>query len=762
MIVVLLLVVAAPGLAQERATIRGTVVGLAGAPLATVTLIVTNLATGIDRRAASEDGGEFVFGGLAPGAYRLRVDDDMFAPWSQDQIVLAPGQQLDIRIQLQPRVPGQAVETARATVAGTVIGPDGRPRGDVLIVLTNAQTGIDRRAVSEPSGAYVFGGLAPGAYRLRIEADAAQPFAVDGLALAPGEQRQVDIRLQPLPVAAPAPPAAAPAAAAPVTPAPADAAAPPAPEPPQVRVDAAAPRAPTVAAVPDVTADTGEFEAWPDRWRFDWPAYQRYMPAQGMPWVVGSPFDPYNQNAAKGDFPLGASSVFLNLNLQFNSTLNPRRVAARAPQDQVFYNQNAVMGLELFGGDTVFEPKRWAVRGTAVVNVNANVLNSLSVGGLGQPLRAAFGEATPALEEAFVERRLAVHSAAYDFVTLRGGMQNFNSDFRGYVFADNQLGVRLFGNARSNRDQYNVAYFSMRTRDAASQLHEFTSRNQDVVIANYYVQDFGHQGFTAMFNVHLNRDRGPETDPHLLQVMYAGFHGDGRWGTWSVSHAFYEAFGRDDDSRVARLLAGGRPAPVDISARMAAVELARDADWLRVRLSAFYASGDNRADPGKARGFDVITDNPNLAGGQFMFWTQQGTTIDGLESGGLLSEKFSLVPSLRSKFTDRANFVNPGLLVANGGLDLRVSPSLKAVVNASWLRFADATVLRQLRPGLAGFEDETIGLDLSGGAKFRPFVNENLFVVPGASVLLPRGGFASALGSARPLFSMFAAIQIAY
>ena len=26
-------------------------------------------------------------------------------------------------------------------------------------------------------------------------------------------------------------------------------------------------------------------------------------------------------------------------------------------------------------------------------------------------------------------------------------MQNFNSDFRGYLFVDNQLGVRLFGNA---------------------------------------------------------------------------------------------------------------------------------------------------------------------------------------------------------------------------------------------------------------------------------------------------------------------------
>ena len=48
----------------------------------------------------------------------------------------------------------------------------------------------------------------------------------------------------------------------------------------------------------------------------------------------------------------------------------------------------------------------------------------------------------------------------------------------------------------------------MRDRDPVSQLHKFTSRNQDVVIANYYIQDFGTPGYTFMANVHVNRDRG--------------------------------------------------------------------------------------------------------------------------------------------------------------------------------------------------------------------------------------------------------------
>ena len=94
--------------------------------------------------------------------------------------------------------------------------------------------------------------------------------------------------------------------------------------------------------------------------------------------------------------------------------------------------------MELFKGDTVFQPKSWAVRGTVVGNLNALTVASNTKTGQ-----------TYGVEEAFAEKRLAVLSPAFDFVSIRGGMQNFNSDFRGYLFVDNQLGVRLFGNARA-------------------------------------------------------------------------------------------------------------------------------------------------------------------------------------------------------------------------------------------------------------------------------------------------------------------------
>ncbi|HEV3140683.1 MAG TPA: carboxypeptidase-like regulatory domain-containing protein [Vicinamibacterales bacterium] len=729
-----------------RATLSGTVLAPSGSPQGYVTLVVTN-AAGIDRRAVSDPDGGFVFGGLAPGTYRLRVDDETFAPWSTDAVTLAPGERRTVQIALQPRIVAQT----RATIAGTVFGPDGRTRGGAVVILTNP-AGIDRRAVSEPTGAYVFGGLAPGSYRIRVDETGAQPLAIDGLALVAGERRLVDLRLQPIPTPAAPPPAPSPTPTAPT----------PGAGPQKIDVTARKKAEPSKPGLPPpVTADDGSFEAKPDRWHFPWPAYQRYSPPEKMPWVTSAgPLDPYNQNAMKGDFPIGGGDHFVNMTLQFNNNTNPRQVELGAlPQQQLFYNQNLVGGLELFKGDTVFQPKDWAVRATAVLNINAATLdNSFSFGSLQRkPTKYS-------LEEAFAEKRLAVLGPAFDFVSIRAGMQNFNSDFRGYVFEDNQLGVRLFGNARSNRDQYNVAYFSMRNRDAASQLHDFGSRNQDVIIANYYIQDFGAPGYTAMFNVHVNRDRGPAADPTALQAIYLGVHGDGRAGGWAISHAFYQVLGTDDNNHIRQALNGNqRPAPVDINARMAALELSRDADWKRYRVSLFYASGDDGADATKAKGFDSIMDNPNLAGGQFMFWTQQATNVSLTAGNSVLSDKFSLVPSLRSKFLDRSNFVNPGLILINGGVDVRLSPQIKLVTNASYLRFADATILRALRPAnTAGFEDNELGIDISAGAKIRPFTNENLFLVVGVSGLKPRGGFATALGPGGSLYSFFTAFQVAY
>lgn len=501
----------------------------------------------------------------------------------------------------------------------------------------------------------------------------------------------------------------------------------------------------TVAQTED--AATEEFIPLPDRWRWGWPRYDRYADKKETPWVEGSELDPYNQNILKGDYPIHGNHTFLNLNFQSATNLNPRTVAAGGRREQFFTNQNIVMGAEIFKGTTVFEPKRWAARVTTVLNFNFLANNTLN------PFDSKRGKTRLAVEEAFFEKRLKVISPNFDFVSVRAGMQNFTSDFRGFLFSENQLGVRFFGNAHENRDQYNFAYFAMRQRDEVSQLHIFDRRRQNVFIANWFRQDFITKGYTAMFNFHFNNDRGisPGDRGRSLNVAYFGLHGDGRWGDWNISHAFYEALGEDHFNRLANR-------SVSVNAQMAAVELSRDRDWQRYRGSFFFASGDGDLNDRKAKGFDMISDNPNFAGGAFMFWTQQASNVGG--PVGLLTNKFSLLPNLRNKFTQRSNFVNPGLMLANFGVDMRVTPKLKAVTNLSYLRFAQTHVLEQLT-GTANIKSG-VGVDLSGGFKFRPFENENAFMVFGISTLFPQGGYAQLIGSHRPLVSPVVAINFAF
>lgn len=491
---------------------------------------------------------------------------------------------------------------------------------------------------------------------------------------------------------------------------------------------------------------TEDFIPMPDRWRFPFPRYKRYNSKLEHPWIAGSTFDPYNQNVLKSDYPIHGNHTFLNLNFQSASNLNPRVVVAGGRREQFFTNQNFVMGAEVFGGTSAFEPKRWAVRVTTVANFNFLANNTLN------PFDSVHGKPRLAVEEAFIEKRLAVVSPNFDFVSLRVGMQNFNSDFRGFLFQDNQLGARLFGNLNSNRDEYNIAYFSMRQRDITSQLHSFDRRHQNVFLVNWFRQDFVKKGYTALFNFVFNNDEGRFTgDRHTLNVAYLGFHGDGKWGKLNVDHAFYEAFGHD-----AFNLRAGRAQTVN--AQMGAFEAALDRDWVRWRGSFFYASGDGNLNDNRATGFDVIQDNPNFAGGPFQFWTQQQTVVGGRV--GFLKNKFSLLPDLRDKFDNRANFVNPGLLLWNFGADLRVTPKLKVVTNFSYLRFARTGALRQI--ALDNSIGGGIGEDLSFGAKFRPFENENMFFVTGAAVLFPAGGYAHLIGSNRPLVSPTFAFQLAF
>src|SRR5262249_1145508 len=102
-------------------------------------------------------------------------------------------------------------------------------------------------------------------------------------------------------------------------------------------------------------------------------------------------------------------------------------------------------------------------------------------------------------------------SPFFDTTSMRVGIQEFNSDFRGFVFHDTNLGTRMFGNIMSNRYQYNIAYFNMIEKDTNSQLNainiaDIKMRDQKVYIVNLFRQDTFVKGYTLQFNTLYNAD----------------------------------------------------------------------------------------------------------------------------------------------------------------------------------------------------------------------------------------------------------------
>ena len=154
------------------------------------------------------------------------------------------------------------------------------------------------------------------------------------------------------------------------------------------------------------------------------------------------------------------------------------------------------------------------------------------------------------IQAAFVDKHLRNVSDRFDFDSIRVGIQPFSSDFRGFLFQDNQLGVRLFGTRNNNVFQYNLAYFRRIEKDTNSGLNAIgpaaaprRRRRGKCVLAGYARQRVYLAG-----HVVYNRNRegnephydsngfivrpaalGIET-PRNYDVVYFGYNGDGHFG----------------------------------------------------------------------------------------------------------------------------------------------------------------------------------------------------------------------------------------
>ena len=352
-----------------------------------------------------------------------------------------------------------------------------------------------------------------------------------------------------------------------------------------------------------------------------------------------------------------------------------------------------------------------------------------------------------ALQEAYVELHLADFSDNYDFLSARLGIQPFVSDFRGFIFADSNLGLRFLGNADDNRIQYNLAFFDMLEKDTFSGLNTFDLRRQYVLIANLYRQDFLFPGYTSQWSFQTNLDNGkdhydrldfqtrPELlgdpRPHDVHAFYLGWTGDGHIGRLNLTDALYQVWGTDDFNG----LAGHK---VVINAQMAAAELSYDFDWIRVKFSGFYASGDHDPNGGTGSGFDSIDDDPSFIGGPFSWYSHQGFNLAGTSVD--LKERDSLVLDLRSsKSEGQANFVNPGVGILGIGTDADLTPKLRLFANLNYIWIpATEPIKVALQTNRA---DNQLGLDCSIGFKYRPLLNDNIIISAGVGFFFPGEGY---------------------
>lgn len=528
-------------------------------------------------------------------------------------------------------------------------------------------------------------------------------------------------------------------------------------------------------SIPPIENSASEFVPVPDRWRM---------------FYAGKWYDPYNQNVLKGDLPVFGTpgddwftevSVIsdtlyearrLPVPVGFASTKRPGSNNVFGDGDQWAFVQNVVTSFGLIKGNTSFKPPEFELRIAPVFNFNHVEVDEDGIVKADPTAGDVRSDSYVGFQELFADIHLANLSERYDFVSTRIGIQQFNSDFRGFLFNDNQPGARLFGNYDNNKLQFNLAAFSRLDKDVNSGVNTmFTDRHEDVFVANVFRQDLVALGHSVMASV-VHRedtagDAGERYDRNNFLVRpaaigdqrykniystYLGLGGDGHIGRVNTTTQIYYVTGSESHNAIAQQR-------VDIHAGMVAQEFSYDIDWVRVRGSFMWASGDRDPRDNVASGFDAIFDNPNFAGGDLAFWQRQAIPFIG--GGGInLVNRNSLLPNLRpTKELGQSNFVNPGMRLYNMGADVELLPELKLINNLSFLQFDDTSSLEYLRQD--GSIARDIGVDLSTGFLYRPFLNNNVQIRVGTGVLLPGSGQKNLFGD-RVNYDVFTNLILQY
>ncbi|HYC57465.1 MAG TPA: hypothetical protein VEL28_21215 [Candidatus Binatia bacterium] len=523
----------------------------------------------------------------------------------------------------------------------------------------------------------------------------------------------------------------------------------------------------------------------PDRWRL----------IESLGIVRERWWDPYNQNTLKGDRPLcipteeeqerrraageprcrtprflglQGNDWFFVASAVSDTVFEPRtfpiptgvQTTQRPDSNDVFGRPNSIaavqtfiFGVALIKGSTAYKPPDVEWRLTLAAQANYVDVPERRVLDVRPSVGSNRFDYALGVQEAFVDYHLANTSYRYDFYSLRFGIQPFNLDFRGFLFQDQQLGFRLFGNRDNNRFQFNLAAIWRLEKDTNSGLNNITQRPRDdwILHANLYRQDFPIINLTSELSLtwNINRERGEiEVDdngfpvrPALIgnlrsrsyDAFYIGYNADGHIGRMNLSASAYALFGSDRNS-----IFTGEPARIE--SYFVAVEPSYDRDWIRVRGAALFASGDGDPYDDVQHGFDAIFENPIFAGADTSYWVRQTIPFAGGGRAVSINGRNGILNSLRSsKEQGQSNFVNPGTMLLGVGADFDLTPEVRLSGNVNHLWFHRTAVLEALR--MQGTIRRDIGWDVSAAAIWRPQMIQNVVFRLSAAALLPGTGF---------------------
>lgn len=530
---------------------------------------------------------------------------------------------------------------------------------------------------------------------------------------------------------------------------------------------------------------TDEFPV-PDRWRL----------VESLGLVREHWWDPYNQNTYKGDRPLclqneeererrqreklpkcrtpkflgfKSDDWFLTLNAISDTVVEPRsfpqpvnRQSVDNPgSNDVFgranslvLSQTVILGAALTKGSTAYEPPKIEYRVALAFNTNYAEASERRILRVEPTYPKHRHDGFVGVQEFFVDYHIRNTSDRFDFDSIRVGIQPLQLDFRGFLFNDNNLAIRLFGTRDNNRFQYSVGAIWRFDKDTNSGLNDVYQRPRDdvVIFGNLFRQDFPVVGLTsqaiAAFNINREEDEIAIDDngfpirpsllgdlrPYRYEVFYPGYAVDGRIGRINLSAQIYGAFGE-----ISNNFFTSRPA--DIRAYFAAAEASYDHNWIRFRLSGVYASGDKDPYDDTLGGFDAIFENPIIAGADTSYWIRQVIPFAGGGRAIGVNGRNGLLPSLRSsKEQGQSNFNNPGFMLVGAGTDFDITPTFRLSTNVNHMWFENTSSLQALRN--EGSIPKSIGWDLSAAAIWRPKGTQNIVFRLSGAVLQPSKGFA--------------------